>query len=89
MTRFATFWVERGTIVAPVDVLRFDDSVYRLLGSNLEALTREPELLLSPDSYRSRRLASATVPGALGQGDRVHVVTARGPARRRRSAARA
>jgi len=65
MTRFATFWVEGGKIVAPVDVLRFDDSVYRLLGSNLESLTREPELLLSPDSYRSRRLASATLPGAL------------------------
>ena len=65
MTRFATFWVERGRIVAPVDVLRFDDSVYRLLGSNLEALTREPELMLSPDSYRSRRLASARLPGAL------------------------
>jgi len=65
MTRFATFWVERGTIVAPVDVLRFDDSVYRLLGGNLEALTREPELILSPDSYRSRRLASSTLPGAL------------------------
>jgi predicted Zn-dependent protease len=62
MTRFATFWVERGRIVAPVDVLRFDDSVYRLLGSNLEALTREPELMLSPDSYRSRRLASAKLP---------------------------
>ena len=65
MTRFATFWVERGRIVAPVDVLRFDDSIYRMLGANLEALTRETELLLSPDSYRSRRLASARLPGAL------------------------
>ena len=26
MTRFATFWVEGGKIVAPVDVLRFDDT---------------------------------------------------------------
>ena len=65
MTRFATFWVERGRIVAPVDVLRFDDSAFRLLGGNLEALTREPELILSPDSYKSRRLASSTIPGAL------------------------
>jgi predicted Zn-dependent protease len=65
MTRFATFWVEHGRVVAPVDVLRFDDSVYRLLGSNLESLTKEPELMLSPDSYRSRRLASAKLPGAL------------------------
>ena len=65
MTRFATFWVERGRIVAPVDVLRFDDTLYRMLGANLEALTRETELLLSPDSYRSRQLASTNLPGAL------------------------
>ena len=26
---------------------------------------REPELILSPDSYKSRRLASSTIPGAL------------------------
>ena len=65
MTRFATFWVENGRIVAPVDVLRFDDTLYRMLGANLEALTRETELLLSPDSYRSRQLASTSLPGAL------------------------
>ena len=65
MTRFATFWVERGRIVAPVDVLRFDDTIYRMLGANLEALTRETELLLASDTYRSRQLASTRVPGAL------------------------
>src|SRR3546814_4280792 len=27
-TRFATFWVENGQIVAPVSTMRFDDSVY-------------------------------------------------------------
>ena len=31
MTRFATFWVEDGDIVAPVDVLRFDEALGRLL----------------------------------------------------------
>ncbi len=65
MTRFATFWAERGEIVAPVDVLRFDDTLYRLLGAKLEALTDEPEIILSSDSYRSRQLSSSTVPGAL------------------------
>ncbi|MBS0320312.1 MAG: TldE/PmbA family protein [Proteobacteria bacterium] len=65
MTRFATFWVEGGQIVAPVDVLRFDDTVYRLLGSKLEALTAEREMLLSSESYGSRQLTSAHVPGAL------------------------
>ena len=65
MTRFASFWVEHGKIVAPVNVMRFDDSVYRLLGSNLEALTEETELLLDPGTYGSRKLTSLKLPGAL------------------------
>ena len=65
MTRFATFWVENGKVVAPVDVLRFDDTVYRMLGENLEALTAERELLLDPNTYGARALSSATLPGAL------------------------
>ena len=65
MTRFATFWVENGAIVAPVNVLRFDDTIYRMLGSNLEALTTETELLLSGETYGSRQLTSSRLPGAL------------------------
>jgi predicted Zn-dependent protease len=65
MTRFATFWVENGKIIAPVNVLRFDDTLYRMLGDNLEALTAERELLLESNTYGSRTLASATLPGAL------------------------
>ena len=65
MTRFATFWVEDGRIVAPVNVLRFDDTLYRMLGENLEALTDETELLLDSSSYGSRVLSSAALPGAL------------------------
>jgi predicted Zn-dependent protease len=29
MTRFATFWVENGEIVAPLNVMRFDDTIWR------------------------------------------------------------
>ncbi len=65
MTRFATFWVENGKIVAPVDVLRFDDTVYRMLGTNLEALTAETELLLDAGTYGCRKLSSLRLPGAL------------------------
>jgi predicted Zn-dependent protease len=65
MTRFATFWVEDGRIVAPVDVLRFDDTIFRMLGANLEALTAETELMLASDSYHQRQLASMRLPGAL------------------------
>ena len=65
MTRFATFWVENGKIVAPVDVLRFDDTLYRMFGDNLEALTAERELLLESNTYGSRLLTSFMLPGAL------------------------
>lgn len=65
MTRFATFWVEGGEVVAPVDVMRFDDTLYRLLGESLEGLTAERELLLDASSYGARSLRSARLPGAL------------------------
>ncbi|CAI8938007.1 hypothetical protein PS893_02905 [Pseudomonas fluorescens] len=65
MTRFATFWVENGEIQAPVNTMRFDDSAFSLLGSQLEALTAERELLLSASTYSQRATASALLPGAL------------------------
>jgi predicted Zn-dependent protease len=65
MTRFATFWVENGKIVAPVNVLRFDDTIYRMLGPNLEALTAGTELILESGTYCERALSSVRLPGAL------------------------
>ena len=65
MTRFETFWFENGVVVAPVDVQRFDDTLYRMLGDNLEALTAERELMLSSSTYGARMLTSATLPGAI------------------------
>jgi predicted Zn-dependent protease len=65
MTRFATFWVEGGRIVAPVSPMRFDDTLYRMLGDNLVDLTRSRELVLDPSTYGERSTASARLPGAL------------------------
>ena len=65
MTRFATFWVENGAIVAPVNVMRFDDSIYRMLGENLVALTAKRDWRLSTDTYDARSTASMHIPGAL------------------------
>ena len=65
MTRFATFWVEGGEIVAPLNVMRFDDTAYRLLGENLVALTAERDLLLSTDTYEARSTRSMRLPGAV------------------------
>jgi predicted Zn-dependent protease len=65
MTRFGTFWVENGEPVAPVAVMRFDDSLYGLLGDRLEGLTKERELLLSTETYDGRSTASSLLPGIL------------------------
>ena len=65
MTRFACLWVEQGRPVAPVNVMRFDESIYHILGDRLEALTREPEHILDTGSYEWRSHASARLPGAL------------------------
>ncbi|UCO96024.1 TldD/PmbA family protein [Metapseudomonas lalkuanensis] len=65
MTRFATFWVEDGQIQAPVDTMRFDDSLFNLLGDQLEALTQERQLRLSSSTYGERQTWSALLPGAL------------------------
>ncbi len=65
MTRFATFWVEGGKIVAPINVMRFDDSLFRMFGAQLIDLSDQPELMLSSESYGSRHLTSVRLPGAL------------------------
>ncbi len=65
MTRFATFWVKHGKIVAPVNVMRFDDTAYRLLGDNLLDLTREQDYMLDASTYGSRSTQSVRLPGAL------------------------
>ncbi|MCA9582375.1 MAG: hypothetical protein KC416_11315 [Myxococcales bacterium] len=65
MTRFATLWVEGGKPIAPISVMRFDETIYRVLGSNLVALTQEQELLLDPGTYEKRSTASFRLPGAL------------------------
>jgi predicted Zn-dependent protease len=65
LTRFATFWVEGGRIVAPVNVMRWDDTLYRMLGEHLEALTAEPEWILNSLTYGQRSVQTSRVPGAL------------------------
>ena len=65
MTRFASFWVEHGRIAAPLEVMRFDDTAYRIFGENLEALTRERDLVPESDTYGERQALSMRTPGAL------------------------
>ena len=65
MTRFGTFWVEGGKIVAPLNVMRFDETAYRMLGQQLVDLTAEREVILDAGTYMQRAVESARLPGAL------------------------
>ena len=65
MTRFASLWVENGEPVAPINVMRFDETLYHMLGDNLIDFTREREHILDAGTYESRSQSSVLVPGAL------------------------
>ena len=71
MTRFACLWVENGEPVAPVAVMRFDDSFLRMFGEGLVGLSDRAELIADGDTYAERRLASTSTPGALIDGWRL------------------
>jgi predicted Zn-dependent protease len=65
MTRFATFWVEGGIIRAPLNVMRFDESIYRMFGDQLLGLTAERDFILDASTYHRRSTDSSRLPGAL------------------------
>jgi predicted Zn-dependent protease len=65
MTRYACFWVEKGEIVAPIENLRFDDSLYRFWGDNLVELTNFQEFIPEVGTYDARQLGGSMVPGML------------------------
>lgn len=65
MTRYACFWVENGEIVAPIENLRFDESLYRCLGDHLISLTDVQEFIPEVGSYDNRSLGGMWLPGML------------------------
>jgi len=65
MTRYACFWVENGEIVAPIENLRFDESLYRCFGEQLVDLTDFQEFVPEVTTYDYRHLGGAWLPGAL------------------------
>jgi predicted Zn-dependent protease len=67
MTRYACFWVEDGQIVAPIENLRFDASLYDFWGDDLLAVTNFSEYIATTDSYGGRSLGGSWVPGMLIQ----------------------
>lgn len=65
MTRYACFWVEKGEIVGPIQDLRFDETLFRLLGSELIDLTTEAVIDPNVGTYDLRSLGGKKLPGAL------------------------
>ncbi|NJN88165.1 MAG: TldD/PmbA family protein, partial [Leptolyngbyaceae cyanobacterium SL_7_1] len=65
MTRYACFWVEQGEIVAPIENLRFDESLYRYFGDKLVNLTDFQEFIPNVETYDHRELGGVWAPGIL------------------------
>ena len=65
MTRYACFWVEDGEIIAPIENMRFDDSLYNFFGSNLESVNEN--VIFNPEvgTYNSRSIGGTCCPGIL------------------------
>ena len=65
MTRYACFWVENGEVIAPIENMRFDDSIYNFFGENLEAVTDKTHLIPTVETYDGRELGGVSCPGIL------------------------
>ena len=65
MSRFACFEVKNGKIVAPINVMRFDVSMYDMLGENFIGATKKRERILSTDTYGQRHTESSYLPGII------------------------
>lgn len=65
MTRYACFWVEDGQIVSPIENMRWDDSLFSVLGTELEALTAKRSFIPNVSTYERRGIGGSWMPGAL------------------------
>ena len=65
MTRYACFWVENGEIVAPIDDMRFDDTIYNIFGQKLENSTNKLHLVPNIGTYDGRNLGGTYCPGIM------------------------
>ncbi len=65
MTRYACFWVEGGKMVAPIENLRWDDTIFRLFGENCLSFTQEREFIPEVGTYGMRHLGGMKAPGLL------------------------
>ena len=65
MTRFACFWVAGGKIAAPIVDMRFDESLFNILGDKLAGLSRQRSPVVDASTYDHRSLGGSLLPGIL------------------------
>ena len=65
MTRYACFWVENGEIIAPIQDMRFDESLLQIFGADLVDFTTNAETFTSTSSYEKRDIGGCRAPGML------------------------
>ncbi len=65
MTRFACFWVENGEIIAPINDLRFDISLYDIWGQDLNHITDFSVIVPQTSTYESRAFGGMKLPGLM------------------------
>ena len=68
MTRYACFWVDNGDIVAPIENMRFDVSIYNFLGKRLVAVTDNADYIPEVGTYEGRFPGGTTAPGIVIDG---------------------
>jgi len=65
MSRFACFEIKNGKIIAPINVMRFDVSLFDMLGDNFVGATKKRERMLSTNTYGQRHTESSHLPGII------------------------
>ena len=65
LTRFGCFKVQGGEYQGPINTMRFDETIYNILGDNLLGLTDTQQLLMDCSTYEERSTFSTCLPGAL------------------------
>ena len=65
MTRYACFYVENGEIIAPIENMRFDDTIYNVFGDNIKSVTDFRQLIPNIGTYGGRDMGGTYCPGIL------------------------
>ena len=65
MTRYACFYIENGKIIAPIENMRFDDTIYNIFGKELQSVTDFHQLIPDVGTYDGRSLGGNYCPGIL------------------------